>query len=620
MKPFNRETLSPIRMRGMILLITAILICFTHSVSGEILRNHFEYDGFRRNYILFRPQNVQANMPVILCLHGGTEDADFIMNYTVMNSVADTAGFMAVYPEGISGDWTCGWIYDNPDIDDVGYISALIDTLKAHYDIDMNRIYCCGFSEGARMTYELVSQIGHQLAAVGGVGGPINESTISHFKPFRPFPVILCYGKEDRQKGEITLDFWLNYNQCPLKADTVSFPDIVPDDNCTVEKISFTNCADETSILFYNVINGGHHWPGGTQDWWSYNLNKDISFSSEVWNFFKNYQNPISTDIAYGKTIDIFPAYIPSEGDTLKVKTQLVNPQNHPVIVHALIQSNESAYQDSVALFDDGLHGDGDATDGHWGNETWMSGLPEDMYTVDVITRDLTEGTVHYVPILSHFTTIGPIVYVSHSFYKTDTEPNPGDAIRIYVTLSNEGSTATATDLRVELSCTDTRVEFTVDGRDYNDIEPGEMVQNKYTYSFNIPEDWPVNTEIPMTIHISSHGTEVWTDTFSVMVLPPSTGIQTLDASVPKQFALYSNYPNPFNPSTTIRFDLPESGEVSLKVFTLLGEEVETLLNRKLSAGKHHVIWYAENQPSGVYLFRLEAGGFVQIRKMILMK
>ena len=610
--------LSHIGLRGMILLIILILIRFTHSVSGEIVRSHFDYDGFRRNYILFLPQNVHANMSVILCLHALNQDANLFMNYTAMNSVADTAGFMAVYPEGISGDWTCGGIYGNPDIDDVGYISALIDTINAYYDIDMNRIYCCGFSRGAQMTYELVSQIGRRFAAVGGVASPINESTISYFKPFRPFPVILCYGKEDRQYGEITLDFWLNYNQCPLKADTVLFPDVDPADNCTVEKISFTNCSNETNILFYNVINGGHHWPGGTYGTWSDNLNKDINFGSEVWNFFNNYQNPISTGMAYGKTIDIYPVYIPSGGDTLKVKTQLVNPQNHPVMVRALIQGNESAYQDSIELFDDGLHGDGDATDGQWGNQKWMSELLEDMYTVDVITRDLTEGTVHYVPILSHFTTIGPVVFHSVSSRNADDVLEPGANIRLYITLKNIGKTAAATDIKAQLVCLEPSwLDISLDTWSYVDIAPGQTVRNSTSYKVNILDTYPGDAAIPMEVHISSNDQLFWNDTFSI---PVYVGVKTEEEMEPEQFSLYPNYPNPFNPTTTIQYKIPKFSEVTLTIYDLLGREIATLVNKTQTPGEYSAIWNGQGHPSGIYFCRLNAGDFMETRKLVLQK
>ncbi len=88
----------------------------------------------------------------------------------------------------------------------------------------------------------------------------------------------------------------------------------------------------------------------------------------------------------------------------------------------------------------------------------------------------------------------------------------------------------------------------------------------------------------------------------------------------PDEFWLYNNYPNPFNPSTTIEFDLPKRSEVSLKVFNILGEEVATLVSDRLSAGSYSYEWDALNLASGVYLYRLQAGDYVETRKMVLMR
>ena len=83
---------------------------------------------------------------------------------------------------------------------------------------------------------------------------------------------------------------------------------------------------------------------------------------------------------------------------------------------------------------------------------------------------------------------------------------------------------------------------------------------------------------------------------------------------------LISNYPNPFNSSTTIRFSIPRSGEVSLKIFNLLGEEVATLVLGDREAGTHAVQWDASGQPSGVYFYRLESGSFLQSKKLLLIR
>ena len=87
-----------------------------------------------------------------------------------------------------------------------------------------------------------------------------------------------------------------------------------------------------------------------------------------------------------------------------------------------------------------------------------------------------------------------------------------------------------------------------------------------------------------------------------------------------KSFKLYANYPNPFNPLTTIAFDLSKSQNVTLKIFDILGNEAGTLLKSYLSAGRHTVIFNADSFPSGVYLYRMEAGSSIKSKKMILLR
>ena len=88
----------------------------------------------------------------------------------------------------------------------------------------------------------------------------------------------------------------------------------------------------------------------------------------------------------------------------------------------------------------------------------------------------------------------------------------------------------------------------------------------------------------------------------------------------PSDFTLEQNYPNPFNPSTIIRFSLPQSETVNLKIYNNLGEEVEELLNSELGAGTHSVEFNATALASGVYYYRIEAGNFTEVKKMILLR
>jgi len=96
--------------------------------------------------------------------------------------------------------------------------------------------------------------------------------------------------------------------------------------------------------------------------------------------------------------------------------------------------------------------------------------------------------------------------------------------------------------------------------------------------------------------------------------------VEETNNSIPNAFILNQNYPNPFNPSTTISFSIPEASFVSLKVFNALGEEISTVVSEELSAGSYQYEWNAKNLTSGIYFYKLQAGGFVQTKKMILLR
>jgi photosystem II stability/assembly factor-like uncharacterized protein len=108
----------------------------------------------------------------------------------------------------------------------------------------------------------------------------------------------------------------------------------------------------------------------------------------------------------------------------------------------------------------------------------------------------------------------------------------------------------------------------------------------------------------------------VWRRSLSEM----PTSVEPSKPDVPRGFSLCQNFPNPFNPTTTISFSLPSQAFVSLKVFDALGREVSTLVNEELSAGDHVLEWNAVNMPSGVYYYRLRAGASTQTRKLVLLR
>ncbi|MBK7632267.1 MAG: T9SS type A sorting domain-containing protein [Ignavibacteriales bacterium] len=98
------------------------------------------------------------------------------------------------------------------------------------------------------------------------------------------------------------------------------------------------------------------------------------------------------------------------------------------------------------------------------------------------------------------------------------------------------------------------------------------------------------------------------------------TSVDEDEELVLKEYSLSQNYPNPFNSNCAIKYSIPKSSQVSLKIFNVLGSEIEILVDEEKPIGTYELNWNAANLPSGVYFYRLQAESFVQTRKMILLK
>jgi hypothetical protein len=137
----------------------------------------------------------------------------------------------------------------------------------------------------------------------------------------------------------------------------------------------------------------------------------------------------------------------------------------------------------------------------------------------------------------------------------------------------------------------------TTEPHDYQYVD--RFVQNSITYEYRI-------SDVDMTGRETIHE--------QIVSATPSAAV------IPTEFALHAPYPNPFNPVTMIRYDVKETGLVSLKVFDLLGREVAMLVHGTIPAGSYSINWDAGALPSGVYLCRMEARDFTQTRKVVLLK
>ncbi len=280
----------------------------TSNKSAQIEKGSFVFDGHEREHLVFIPDDYTDSKmyPLMIILHGYGGVPQGIMEYTRFNQVGNTYDFLIVYPGGIP-NWNSG-IGDNsnnptPDVNDVGYIDALIDKLSNSYRIDSSKIYATGFSNGGFMAYKLACQLSHRIAAVASVSGVMSTSILENCNPSRAIPVLQIHGTKDIWvfidglkewlSVDETLRSWINFNNCD-SSDMTVLPDLDPTDNCTIEKYRYINCTNNSKVVYYKIIDGGHTWPGSWPEAYQ-NTNFDINASIEIWNFFKDFQlRPVS--------------------------------------------------------------------------------------------------------------------------------------------------------------------------------------------------------------------------------------------------------------------------------------------------------------------------------------
>jgi len=135
----------------------------------------------------------------------------------------------------------------------------------------------------------------------------------------------------------------------------------------------------------------------------------------------------------------------------------------------------------------------------------------------------------------------------------------------------------------------------------------------------------PDRERLPVRIVVNNNETDITIENVVINEtrLPGSLALK--GTTLPMQFELSNNYPNPFNPVTHISFSLPTKSEVTLSVFNILGQQVKTLASGAFEAGRHEIVWDGTNEAgehvtSGIYLYRLEAGNFLETKKMVLLK
>ncbi|MBI4540400.1 MAG: hypothetical protein HY704_12935 [Gemmatimonadetes bacterium] len=280
-------------------LVDAVSFYVLNRSNGSLVSSDVE-----REYLLYVPRSYDRTRPtpLVITMHGAAMWPAIQMETSQWNRVADEHGFIAVYPSGVSGRgpriWRAG---DGPGhLRDVRFISELIDTLAAHYNIDPARIYANGLSNGGGMAFVLSCTLSDRIAAVGVVA-PALFLPWSACTDRRVVPMIAFHGTADRAipyhggtswvAPESFPDIptwvanWARRNRCaPTPIDSVMATDVT--------RRSYTNCVDDAAVVLYTVRGGGHTWPGGKPlpEWFVGPTSRSIDATRQMWAFFREHK------------------------------------------------------------------------------------------------------------------------------------------------------------------------------------------------------------------------------------------------------------------------------------------------------------------------------------------
>ena len=195
------------KMKHIYLLTLGLLVASLLPMQAE----NITVGGTQRNYVVYVPKNLGTNRPLLISCHGMNQDANYQKGMLAIESVADTAKFVTVFPNGIDKSWDIGGDRD------INFITALIDEMVAKYQIDRNCVYLSGFSMGGMFTYHAMNKIPDKIAAFAPISGyPMGGASAN--ANVRPLPIIHTHGTSDDVVAfsgvQGALNVWIRHNGC----------------------------------------------------------------------------------------------------------------------------------------------------------------------------------------------------------------------------------------------------------------------------------------------------------------------------------------------------------------------------------------------------------------------
>ncbi|MBK9175966.1 MAG: prolyl oligopeptidase family serine peptidase [Flavobacteriales bacterium] len=301
-------------------LIAIALISSMPLISGAqtTINGSIQHDGLQRDYILYVPAIYSPGTPVPLVfnLHGYTSDNLAQLFYGEFRPIADTANFIMAVPNGtIDGQGNRFWnAFGGGTVDDLGFITALIDSISAEYSINADRVYSTGMSNGGYMSYELACFRSERFAAIASVTGTMALARLAQCNATHPTPVMQIHGTADpvvNYNGspgvsaiEPLVAHWVQFNNCDPTPAFTAVPNVNTTDGCTAEHYVYNGGDAGSTVEFYKIIGGGHTWPGSA---FTVGVtNQDFSASKEIWRFFRQYTLGGLTGIAVIPSTEAF--------------------------------------------------------------------------------------------------------------------------------------------------------------------------------------------------------------------------------------------------------------------------------------------------------------------------
>lgn len=274
--------------------IFPLLIIFMLTNSAYAQLDSIYNQGEYRTFIVHEPTGYSpsSQYPLVLNLHGLGSSASFQKTYTQFDDVADSLGFIVVYPNSNSNSWrTIG----NTDVD---FLTNLVDSVRAEYSCS-SCLFVTGFSQGGFMTYKFANNTPHTITAVATGSGSMSFALQNASSSAPQIPVMHFHGTSDSivsyggtvviSSVDSTIQWWVDHNNCNTTPIFSNIPNSVSTDNSTVEKYYYGAGLSGNEVTLYKVINGGHTWSGSTPITAFGSTNQDINQSALIGSFFVDF-------------------------------------------------------------------------------------------------------------------------------------------------------------------------------------------------------------------------------------------------------------------------------------------------------------------------------------------